>query len=63
MKVKKRIIAFLVLMAMLLNMFSPYTILFNNVANAATGVLEEYPLILNNLGITKKGSNSIRSSN
>ena len=59
MKVKKRIIAFLVLMAMLLNMFSPYTILFNNVANAATGVLEEYPLILNNLGITKKGSNRI----
>ena len=59
MKLKKRIIAFLVLMAMLLNMFSPYTILFNNVANAATGVLEEYPLILNNLGITKKGSNRI----
>ena len=59
MKVKKRFIAFLILMAMLLNMFSPYTILFNNVVNAASGELEEYPLILNNLGITKKGSNRI----
>ena len=59
MKVKKRIIAFLVLMVMLLNMFSPYTILFNNVANAATGVLEEYPLILNNLGITQVKGNRV----
>ena len=59
MKVKKRFIAFLILMAMLLNMFSPYTILFNNVVNAASGELEEYPLILNNLGITRKGSNRI----
>ena len=44
---------------MILNMFSPYSILFNNISNAATGVLGDDPIILNNLGVTTKGSNKI----
>ena len=58
MKTKNRI-ALLMVIIMLLNLFSPYIPLLNNRALAATGVLEENPLILNNLGITQKGANRI----
>ena len=51
--------ALITLLVMILNMFSPYSILFNNISNAATGVLGDDPIILNNLGVTTKGSNKI----
>ena len=56
---KKKQIAIITIIIMLLNMFSPYVTLFNNISYAGTGVLEENPLIFNNLGITTKGSNRI----
>lgn len=56
---KKKQIAIITIIIMLLNMFFPYVSLFNNIAYAGTGVLEEYPLIINNLGITTNGSNRI----
>ena len=40
-------------------MFSPYSVLFNNISKAATGVLGDNPIIINNLGVTQKGSNKI----
>ena len=58
MKVKKRI-ALLTVLIMIFNMFSPYSILFNNTVEAATGEIEEKPVIINNLGITQKGANRI----
>ena len=58
MKVKKRI-ALLTVLIILFNMFSPYSILFNNTVLAATGNIEEKPVIMNNLGITQKGANRI----
>ena len=54
---KEKKIALITLLVMILNMFSPYSILFNNISKAATGVLGENPIIINNLGVTKKGSN------
>ena len=48
----KRKVALLTVIIILLNLFSPYIPIFNNTVFAATGVLEENPLILNNLGIT-----------
>ena len=56
---KEKKIALITLLVMILNMFSPYSILFNNISKAATGVLGENPIIINNLGVTKKGSNKI----
>ena len=56
---KEKKIAIITLLVMILNMFSPYSILFNNISNAATGVLGDDPIILNNLGVTTKGSNKI----
>ena len=56
---KKKQIAIITIIIMLLNMFFPYTSLFKNISYAGTGVLEEHPLIVNNLGITTKGSNRI----
>lgn len=58
MKLKKKVALLLVIM-LLFNIFSPYIPLLSNRTLAATGVLEENPLILNNLGITTKGSNRI----
>ena len=58
MKVKKRI-ALLTVLIMIFNMFSPYSILFNNTVYAATGEIEEKPVIMNNLGITTKGANRV----
>ena len=55
----KRKVALLTVIIILLNLFSPYISIFNNTVFAATGVLEENPLILNNLGITQKGNNRI----
>lgn len=55
----KRKVALLTVIIILLNVFSPYIPIFNNTVFAATGVLEENPLILNNLGITQKGNNRI----
>ena len=51
---KEKKIALITLLVMILNMFSPYSILFNNISKAATGVLGENPIIINNLGVTKK---------
>ncbi len=56
---KEKKVALITLLVMILNMFSPYSILFNNISNAATGVLGDDPIILNNLGVTTKGSNKI----
>jgi len=56
---KEKKMALITLLVMILNMFSPYSILFNNISNAATGVLGDDPIILNNLGVTTKGSNKI----
>ena len=56
---KEKKLALITLLVMILNMFSPYSILFNNISKAATGVLGENPIIINNLGVTKKGSNKI----
>ena len=55
---KEKKVALITLLVMILNMFSPYSILFNNISNAATGVLGDDPIILN-LGVTTKGSNKI----
>lgn len=51
---KEKKVALITLLVMILNMFSPYSILFNNISNAATGVLGDDPIILNNLGVTTK---------
>ena len=56
---KEKKIALITLLVMILNMFSPYSVLFNNISKAATGVLGDNPIIINNLGVTKKGSNKI----
>ena len=56
---KEKKIALITLLVMILNMFSPYSILFNNISKAATGVLGDNPIIINNLGVTQKGSNKI----
>ena len=56
---KEKKIALITLLVMILNMFSPYSVLFNNISKAATGVLGDNPIIINNLGVTQKGSNKI----
>ena len=56
---KEKKIALITLLVMILNMFSPYSVLFNNISKAATGVLGDDPIIINNLGVTQKGSNKI----
>ena len=58
MKERKRIVALCTVLIMLINMFSPYTLLIGT-AEASTGTIEEKPVIFNNLGITTKGSNKI----
>ena len=55
----KRKIAFITLLAILINIFAPYSALFSNNVYAATGQIEESPVIFNNLGITTKGTNRI----
>ena len=57
MKGQKRI-ALITVIIMLVSMFSPYTALINTV-KAATGTIEEKPVVFNNLGITTKGNNRI----
>ena len=52
---KEKKIALITLLVMILNMFSPYSVLFNNISKAATGVLGDNPIIINNLGVTQKG--------
>ncbi|MCI8620546.1 MAG: hypothetical protein HFJ50_01670 [Clostridia bacterium] len=56
MKGKKRI-ALLTVFILIINLFAPYSILFKNTVEAATGTIEENPFILSNLGITQKGAN------
>ena len=56
---KKRLIAIITILIVIINMFFPYSILFNTKVEAGTGVLEPYPVILTNLGITTIGSNRV----
>ena len=61
MKVKKQI-AFVTVLVLLLNLFSPYTILFNNISNAAaTGTItdQDQPIVLNATEIVTKGTNKV----
>ena len=53
----KKQIALLTVIILLLNIICPYISIFNSSVYAATGILEENPLIINNLGITQKGTN------
>ena len=48
---KKKALAFLTLVIMIINMFSPYTAL---VVHATTGTLEDDPLVFQNMGVTTK---------
>ena len=56
---KERRIALAVLIIMIVSLFSPYGVLFQTTVQAATGTIEEKPLVFNNIGITQKGSNRI----
>lgn len=58
MKGKKRI-ALLTVFIIIMNLFAPYSVLFNSTVQAATGTLEDKPILLSNMGITTKGSNKI----
>lgn len=55
MKGKKRI-ALLTVLIMIINLFAPYSILLKNTVSAATGTLEEKPVLLSNRGIELKNS-------
>ena len=55
----KKKIAFLTVLIILLNMFAPYSVLFTNTVYAATGEIEENPVVFSNLGIVNKGTNRI----
>ena len=53
----KKKIALLTVLMILLNMFAPYSVLFTNTVYAATGTIEENPVVFTNLGIVNKGTN------
>lgn len=58
MKVRKRI-ALITVIAIIMNLFSPYSVLFKHTVEAATGAIEEKPVVFNNLGITDEDGNRI----
>ncbi len=58
MKLRKRI-ALITVLIIILNLFSPYSVLFKNTVSAVSNTVEENPVIINNLGIKKKGANRI----
>ncbi len=53
MKMKKRI-ALLTVFIIIMNLFAPYSVLFNSTVQAASTQIEEHPIVLTNLGITQK---------
>lgn len=55
MNIRKRI-ALITVLIIIMNLFAPYSILFHNTVQAATGTLEEKPILISNRGITTVGS-------
>ena len=58
MKIKRKL-ALLTVLIIIMNLFAPYSILFNNTVQAASQVIEDKPIVLSNLGITQKGANRV----
>lgn len=59
MKVRRKIVLITVI-AIIINLFSPYSVLFNHtVYAAATGTIEEKPVVFKNYSVTDDGGNRI----
>ena len=58
MNMRKRI-ALITILVIIMNLFAPYSILFKHTVQAASGVIEDNPIMVSNRGIKTVGSNRI----